>query len=198
MSAADGPAFLAAAVSAAIRAKAPRRTVQAVAAAVASVFVRPATTRATPRTRAAEPAGAQGRACEEDGDAAVLLDTLRAARSAQRRRKKERRRAAKAAAASESRDLQGAADQDVGTGEAHVDVSALAPGASHAEPLPTPMQGSLHLQPLPTDHASQARSNMSLAPSAASARSFSIASSSAARRAASGNAVGVQKKLRRN
>ena len=66
------------------------------AAAVAGVFARPATARATPRTSAAGPAGAQARASEEDGDAAAVLETLRAARKAQRRKKKERRRAKKA------------------------------------------------------------------------------------------------------
>lgn len=106
MPAADGPAFVAAAVSAAVRAKAPRRTIQAVAAAVAGVFVHPPTVRATPRTSAAEPARAQGRASEMDGDPTELLNTLRAARAAQRRRKKERRRAAKASSAAVKVDVE--------------------------------------------------------------------------------------------
>ncbi len=92
----DGAALLAAAVSAACRAKAPRRTVQAVAAAVTGVLMRPSAA-AVPRPNAAVPAGAQSPA-EDDGDPALLLDTLRAARRAQRTRKKERRKAARQAA----------------------------------------------------------------------------------------------------
>mmetsp|Transcript_50274 Transcript_50274/g.139588 ORF Transcript_50274/g.139588 Transcript_50274/m.139588 type:complete len:244 (-) Transcript_50274:276-1007(-) len=95
--AADGAALLAAAVGAACRAKAPRRTVQAVAAAVAGVLVRPAAAAAVPRPGAAVPAGAQS-AGPDDSDPVQLLDSLRAARRAQRIRKKERRRAAKQAA----------------------------------------------------------------------------------------------------
>jgi len=96
--AADGPALLAAAVRAACLAHAPRRTVQAVAAAVTGVL-------AHPKTAAAEQAPATGtpvrshRAATQEKEAGTspeeLLRTLRAVRSAQRKRKKERRRAAK-------------------------------------------------------------------------------------------------------
>ena len=148
MSAVDGPAFLAAAVTAAIRAKAPRRTVQAVAAAVANVFGRPVTARATPRTHAAESAGAQGRACGEGDesrarDAQGLLDSLRAARSAQRRAKKARRRAARAAASSVPHDAaagglhQGFGDSPVSAPlQAHVHPAVPLPPQAHvAAPL---------------------------------------------------------------
>ncbi len=108
------------------------------AAAVAGVFARPVAARATPRTRAAEPAGTRSRACKEDGDAAVLLDTLRAARSAQRRRKKERRRAAKAAAASTPPQKDGAGGLDTGLGGASDSVPALAPTPSAAPTPPAP------------------------------------------------------------
>jgi hypothetical protein len=134
MSAADGPAFLAAAVSAAIRAKAPRRTVQAVASAVAGVFARPATARAAPRMRATEPAGAQSNAGKEESDPVELLHTLRAARAAQRRRKKERRKAAKAAAVTQpSLSPEGAAGHGVDSGEVPTLAPALAPRPSAAE-----------------------------------------------------------------
>jgi hypothetical protein len=98
--AADGPALLAAAVRAACLAKAPRRTIQAIAAAVAGVLVRPATNEATPRQTSSAQAGPKRSAADVvDGSSPEeLLVALRAARSAQRRRKKERRCAAKRAA----------------------------------------------------------------------------------------------------
>ena len=91
----DGPALLAAAVRAACLAKAPRRTVQAVAAAVAGVLVRQMA-EAVPRPRSEVPAGAQV-AAEPTEDLAVLVDTLRTARRSRRARK--RRSRAKSAAA---------------------------------------------------------------------------------------------------
>lgn len=96
---ADGAALLAAAVRAAVLAKAPRRTVQAVAAAVAGVLVRPAAANAAKGTGPSVPAGSQCAAAEGAGDPSpeFLLDSLRAVRSAQRRRKKERRQARKEA-----------------------------------------------------------------------------------------------------
>ena len=94
----DGAALLAAAVRAACQAKAPRRTIQAVAAAVTGVLVRPMA-EAVPRARSEVPAGAQGAPVPAPAeDPAVLVDTLRAARRAQRARKKVRRRKAKQAA----------------------------------------------------------------------------------------------------
>ncbi|CAE8671775.1 unnamed protein product [Polarella glacialis] len=97
--ASDGPALLAAAVRAACLAKAPRRTTQAVAAAVAGVILRPPTAAAVPGPTSAAPAGPQ-RAAEGAGDASpeALLAALRSARAGQRKRKKERRKAAKFAA----------------------------------------------------------------------------------------------------
>mmetsp|Transcript_58117 Transcript_58117/g.115213 ORF Transcript_58117/g.115213 Transcript_58117/m.115213 type:complete len:273 (+) Transcript_58117:60-878(+) len=82
---ADGAALLAAAVRAACLAKAPRRTVQAVAEA----------TDAAPATDTGEAAGRQRAAAPEPGGSSAeeLLAALRQARAAQRRRKKERRRA---------------------------------------------------------------------------------------------------------
>lgn len=97
--AADGPAFVAAAVGAAVQHKAPRRTVEAIAAAVARVFAHPPTARAAPRKEPSVPTGtlrAAGAAGEAD-DPAQLLASIHAHRRAQRIRKKERRRAAKQA-----------------------------------------------------------------------------------------------------
>ena len=99
---ADRAALLAAAVRAACLAKAPRRTVQAVAAAVAGVLVRP-TAAAVPRTGPSERPSAQSDNNEDGaGDPAVALAALRASRRAQRTRKKARRKAAKQAAAAPS------------------------------------------------------------------------------------------------
>ena len=93
--AADGAALLAAAVRAAVLAKAPRRTVQAVAAAVTGVLAAPARSsgagQVSQRTAELSDAGA--------GSPESLLAALREARTARRNRKKERKRAAKVAAA---------------------------------------------------------------------------------------------------
>ena len=91
-----GAALLAATIEAGIRAKAPRRTVQAVASAVAGVLTRPAdaerlTVTRPPRAGTAVPHDASG-------DPAQLIDTLRAGRRMQRLKKKRRRNAAKLAA----------------------------------------------------------------------------------------------------
>ncbi|CAE8656688.1 unnamed protein product [Polarella glacialis] len=97
MANADGPAFVAAAVRAAILAKAPRRTVQAVAAAVTGVFTsRPAA--ATLRTSSAAQAMPRGECRSTPGigaSAEELVAALQEARRARRRRKKENRRAKK-------------------------------------------------------------------------------------------------------
>ena len=94
---ADGPALLAPAVRAACLAKAPRRTIQAVAAAVTGVLVRP-TADAVPRSRPLVPAGAQSAHFDDVTVPGIAVDAIREARRAQRRRKKEKRQAAKRAA----------------------------------------------------------------------------------------------------
>jgi hypothetical protein len=138
---ADGPALLAAAVRAACQANAPRRTVQAVAAAVTGVLVRPHTVAAEPHTDTGVRAGARSNA-EADGDPAMLLSSLRAVRKAQRQRKKERRLAAKQAAPLASNDAPievSAPNADVPTSKADVaDQSAVTEGVSAAVPAPQP------------------------------------------------------------
>jgi hypothetical protein len=81
----EGAALLAAAIRAAIHAKAPRRTVQAVAAAVTGVLVRPT--------------AAAARDVDATGPAGTTVEEIRAQRGAQRQRKKLRRRLATAKAA---------------------------------------------------------------------------------------------------
>jgi hypothetical protein len=97
----DGPAFLAAAVRAAVLARAPRRTVQGVAAAVAGVFANNLpSARATPTTDVRrQPADIPGvaRQAEEDSSPEALMEALRAARRERRICKKKRRMATKAA-----------------------------------------------------------------------------------------------------
>ena len=100
MAAVDPAALLGAAIRAAVLAKAPRRTVQAVASAVTGVLVHSAA-EAGPGAAAAAPAK------EEVGPAAAtpptgasaeeLVAALREARRAQRRRKKANRKARKGA-----------------------------------------------------------------------------------------------------
>ena len=87
---ADGAALIAAAVRAADLAKASRRTVAAVAGAVASAMA-PAQHR-----RPREPAEAVVQTSEIGSSPEELLASLRAARAAQRRKNKLRRREAKA------------------------------------------------------------------------------------------------------
>jgi len=95
---ADGAALIAAAVQAAIHAKAPRRTVAAVAAAVASAFARPVKASAAPTAGGPRSDGAVPMVVQEAGSSAEeMLESLREHRRAQRKAKKERRRAAKAA-----------------------------------------------------------------------------------------------------
>jgi len=106
MSAADGPALVAAAIRASIQSKAPRRTVAAVAAAVASVFRRPLAARATPPTGPVEMPTDTQRApgAGHDDSPEELLTALRTARRAQRRRKKARRRVARAGTGANAED----------------------------------------------------------------------------------------------
>ena len=98
---ADGPAFVAAAVQAACLAKAPRRTVQAVAAAVAGVFAHPAAAHAPTATEPLVlPSTQRTSSKDDDGDATPLLTALTSARSAQSRRKRARCRENRAGAES--------------------------------------------------------------------------------------------------
>ena len=138
--AADGAALIAAAVSAAIRERAPRRTVAAVAAAVAGTLVS-ATARPTPpatRSQVCARDDAQTQAADED-DPAQLLSSLRAARRKIRLRRKERRRVAKQAAREaqtsptqpqQAQPSEGAADQHTGPGGVPAVASAQVPSAA--------------------------------------------------------------------
>jgi hypothetical protein len=94
MAVVDGSALLAAAVRAAILAKAPRRTVQSVAAAVAGVLLRPvakAVPLAEGKARAGNVEGLATEKLETGASLEVLIAALVAARKARRRRKKENR-----------------------------------------------------------------------------------------------------------
>jgi hypothetical protein len=94
MAVVDGSALLAAAVRAAILAKAPRRTVQSVAAAVAGVLLRPvakAVPLAEGKARAGNVEGLATEKLETGASPEVLIAALVAARKARRRRKKENR-----------------------------------------------------------------------------------------------------------
>ena len=96
--AADGPAFVAAAVKAAIAAKAPQRTVQGVAAAVAGVFAHAALAHATPKPAAqAREAAQHVPQVDPTGvpEPATLVEALRHARRAQKALKRKKGRAAK-------------------------------------------------------------------------------------------------------
>ena len=137
--AADGAALLAAAVSAAIRAKAPRRTVAATAAAVVSVLTLAAaragaahTPRAPAGTKRSAPPPPDGASTEE------LLEALQAARRAQRQRKRARKRERRRTA----RDSGPAAPVDIlqtaQTGAAEVGASAEL-DAARAEPAALPL-----------------------------------------------------------
>lgn len=101
MSADGAAALVAAAVRAAVLAKAPRRTVAAVAAAVASALGRLQTVAAAPQSGVKVPTGAKSAAAAAPAESAdvpspeEMLAALRSARAAQRRRRKQRRRAAK-------------------------------------------------------------------------------------------------------
>ena len=99
----DSAALLGAAIRAAILAKAPRRTVQAVASAVTGVLVHSpapgAASRAVPKAQATEGAVGAATAMPPNGSSAEeLVAALREARRAQRRRKKANRRARKRSA----------------------------------------------------------------------------------------------------
>ena len=89
--------MVAAAVRAAVSAKAPRRTVSAVAAAVASALARPVTVDAKPRSATprapAETQPPTEQAFDGTTSESVLLEALRSKRREQRRAKKARHRA---------------------------------------------------------------------------------------------------------
>jgi hypothetical protein len=97
----DGPAYVAAAVRAACMAKAPRRTVQAVAAAVAGVFAHLTTACAANATKVKpQPATVPAHAGHAHDEAAHAdaVEALRSARRVRRNGKKNRRKISKAAA----------------------------------------------------------------------------------------------------
>lgn len=97
--AANSAALLAAAVRAAVLARAPRRTVQSVAAAVTAVLLRPTSPVAPPATDTGMPAeapSADGGAREEQ-----LVLHLRAVRAAKRKAKRQRRKSKATAAAAD-------------------------------------------------------------------------------------------------
>ena len=158
--AADGAALVAAAVQAAVREGAPRRTIAAVAAAVAGTCLSAA---ARPFKAVKEPAARAQDApshAEEADDPAQLLDRLRAVRRAQRSRKKQRRREAKRLAQEQRRvdhgqpltgsvdPPDGAAGQSAELRGASAAAPAPAPAGSASVATPAPPQG-LPLQPLP-------------------------------------------------
>ena len=130
---ADSAALLAAAIRACCLAKAPRRTVQAVAAAVTGVLVRSATDAAVPGAGPSVPAGPVAHDYTAN-DPGQLLDSLRAARRLQRKKKKERRKAAKLAAADgASKQTEGAAGKPVDAGKAPAGEPAQVPISSPPE-----------------------------------------------------------------
>ena len=89
-SACNGAALMASAIQSAIRAKAPRRTVAAVAAAVANVFVhRPTASQVATSTR--EKPDLQDEPKVPSDSTEELMQALRNARAAKRRQKRQRR-----------------------------------------------------------------------------------------------------------
>lgn len=162
----DGASLLAAAIRAAVQAKAPRRTVQAVAAAVTGVLLRatdavPAD--AVPHLASRRQPDAPMQTDDDGGDPAQLLASLRAARRSQRQRKKERKRAAKqaAGASAHSQHIVPHHDGDTimeggvaGPRAEHEGAPAAAPAQTPARPpdLSPPIDQSgfaLQLQPAP-------------------------------------------------
>ena len=145
----DGAALLAAAIRSACQAGAPRRTIQAVAAAVTGVLVRPADARHDRGMR--KPAGTRSNADDVDASdpVGIAAEALRAAKKAKRERKKERRRVAKSAVRERASNQQTcAADMNASTVDARVVVSARAHGPPAQEVLP-PSASSSNL-PLPS------------------------------------------------
>ena len=152
---------------------------QAVAAAVAGVMVRP-TVAAVPRTSPGERPGAMGDSAGEDaGDPAIALASLRASRRAQRARKKARKKAAKQAAAAPSAERRddspppreddrmnlddGGAGLSVGSGEVRTAVPAplvAPPENEQLLPLPPPPEPRADAQPRDLDGWSLASSSV--------------------------------------
>ena len=141
-----GADLVSAAVTAAIQARAPRRTVAAVAAAVTNALVQK-----TDKLPSASqmPAGAQ-RSGGPEADDSALLASLRAVRSAARRRKKERKQASKQAVASsvvpneaietlEVPSRPGVAEQRAATGDSSAPASAPTLGISAASDSAIPL-----------------------------------------------------------
>ena len=96
----DDPALLGAAILAVCLAKAPRRTVQAVASTVMGVLLNAPIAGTSPATAPQRPRRTEVLDGDEEyDDSAELLEALRASRRARRKRKKEKRRAAKVVAA---------------------------------------------------------------------------------------------------
>ena len=83
----DGPALLGTAVRAACVAKAPRRTIQAVAATVAGALCRTCPSSATPAPSVRKPPCEVSTTRDEAMDPSDLVEALRASRRAKRKRK---------------------------------------------------------------------------------------------------------------
>ena len=149
--AADGPAMILAAANANCKAQAPRRTIQGVAAAVASVFaqLQPASANAKIRARNAKPAA---RCTTDLGVDEVtpdaIVEALKSVRSAKRKRKKERRMAARATSAEDKKATDGragpvVASQNPDTSHSH---TAIAQMPSEANEMQHPAAAEAHLR----------------------------------------------------
>ena len=150
--AADGPAMIFAAVDAACKAQAPRRTIQGVAAAVASVFaqLQPASANAKIRARNAKPAArcTTDRMDVDEVTPDAIVEALKSVRSAKRKRKKERRMAARATSAEDKKATDGragpvVASQNPDTSHSH---TAIAQMPSEASEMQHPAAANAHLR----------------------------------------------------
>jgi len=184
---ADGASLLEAAIRGAVLAHAPRRTVQAVAAAVTGVLLRQTTAAALNSDSRRQPDAPME--TDEVGDPAQLLASLRASRRSQRQKKKERRRLAKQAAELQSSSPLPHSDQhtadaknDDGAAGQRAEVEGLtaaAPALAPAGPAlpPTESEGlATQLAPAPAA-LSAASSATSLAPTLRPADNASVAAS---------------------
>lgn len=149
----DGPALLGAAIRAACLAKAPRRTVQAIASAVTGVLVgRHVASGTSPKSIRRQQRDTEGSDCDDGPGDAQLLEALRASRRARRKRKKDRRRAAKAAAPTVNPTQETSAGDGSSFGElkgGRHDAEDNAQGAAPQSHERT--RGLLGLEPAPTD-----------------------------------------------
>ena len=146
--AANGASLVAAAVQAAIREGAPRRTVAAVAAAVAGTVLS-----AGAQVPATKPVvrtpNAQSNDDECSDDPALLLEKLRSVRRAQRQRKKQKRREAKQAAADSQRSGSSAQHDNAVPINASTAGQCTEVGASSvAVPAPVPPRSPVATSPL--------------------------------------------------